>query len=321
MDAVGIGSLNLDLIFEVDDPEIIGQLKPGTETCGDQMSFESIMEVLGSKGRMVKRSGGGSAANVMYAMSRMGMETGVLGIVGENGDGDFLLSTFEGVDVSRVRRAGSTGLCVSVISERDRSLHVIPNANDLFSVDEEDIEYVRGARLVHLTSFAGEAGLGGQLRVCESIDGGTIISLDPGELYASRGVDDLAGLLSRSDIVFPSDREVRMLTGLGVLEGARKLLRLGPETVVCTMGERGAIILHGDRLIRIRAVRADLVDKTGAGDVFAAAFLVGLLDGWDLEDCGRFAALASARSISGYGREAYPDRELVEEFKERSRHA
>lgn len=316
MDAVGIGSLNVDLIFEVDESEIEGfEIEPGGEIFGTSDDFSELLRILKIKGDLVSKSGGGSATNTIYALARMGFDTGMLGVIGNDHYGDFVLKALGGVDRRRLRIANGTGLCISIITKGDRSLLVLPNANDMFITAPCDLEYLRKARVVHLTSFVSDKSMGAQMRIARDIEPDVMVSLDPGEIYAKKGLEAIRPLIERADIVFPSEREMRMLTGYDPLRGAKKLLRMGPEIVVCTLGPEGSIVVTKDRVIEVPAVDVEVVDKTGAGDVFAAGMLAGILRGWDLERCGEFAALTAARSITDYGREGYPDEDFLKSFE------
>jgi ribokinase len=318
MDAVGMGALNVDLLYEMSDYQLEEMgLTPGAERLGDGSAFSEVFQHLETDARLVTKSGGGSAANAIYAMSRMGLTTGLLGAVGNDAYGDFVLSSLEGVDTSRVKRIDGTGMCISVIAAQDRSLLVLPNANDRLYLDEGDLDYLNGSRIVHLTSFVSDRVLEIQKRIVRELESGVMISLDPGELYAHRSLRALKPLLSRCQVFLPSDREVHTLTGLDCLEGSRELLTLGPEIVVCKMGEKGSLIVTAEEEIRIQARGARAVDKTGAGDVYAAGFLTGMLKGWTLRKCGEFASKLAARSIEYYGREGYPEREDLEGYSER----
>ncbi len=320
LDAVGIGALNVDLIFSVPRLNIAGRdFTPGAEVFGTVEEFSSVLRELRSKGKLMSKSGGGSAANTMAAMAGMGIEVGMLGVVGSDEEGEFLLREMTGVDLSRIRKSGGTGECISLVSKEDRSLLVLPNANDHFVFDSEDVEYLNDSKIVHLTSFVGDSGLEAQKRIAKEIDGRFMLSLDPGVIYARKGLRAVRQLLKRCDIIFPNEREVEMLTGLDCVEGSRQLLELGPEVVVCTMGGEGSMIVTDTQETVIRARPAKVVDKTGAGDVYAAGFLTGVLRNWPLRRCGDFASFLAARSISSYGRGGYPDRRSVERYLEELR--
>jgi ribokinase len=74
------------------------------------------------------------------------------------------------------------------------------------------------------------------------------------------------------------------------------------------------LVITEEGVFPIEPVPVKMVDKTGAGDVYTAGFLAGLLKGWGLRSCGDFASLAASRSIGGIGRDAYPDKDLLVHF-------
>jgi sugar/nucleoside kinase (ribokinase family) len=95
----GFGALNLDMIFEVEDLKPYSsdkiQLTPGEELFDSEEVFQFLLEQLERMGRLKSRSGGGSAANTLVALSRMGFQTKFIGKVGEDEEGDFLLENNE----------------------------------------------------------------------------------------------------------------------------------------------------------------------------------------------------------------------------------
>ena len=89
-DALGVGALNLDLIYQVDSLEMAGmKFRPGGEVVADGTRFQAVLQELRAKGRLLGRSGGGSAANAISAMARMGIGTGFIGTVGKDEEGGF----------------------------------------------------------------------------------------------------------------------------------------------------------------------------------------------------------------------------------------
>ncbi len=113
--------------------------------------------------------------------------------------------------------------------------------------------------------------------------------------------------LRRASFVFATESELKTLCGLPPDKALAFLLDVGVGLVVCKMGDRGARIV-GRRLdLYVPPHPAEVVDVTGAGDLFAAGFIGALLEGLGLETAGRLAAWAASRGIGGLGRSAYPD--------------
>lgn len=307
-DLVGCGALNLDLFYRVED---IGFLErwgftKGCEVVGDQSRMEEFLEQLGRGGKFLGRSGGGSAANTTFALSRMGFRTGFLGRLGEDPEGEFVLRSLEGVDTSMVARGGKTGMCVVVLTpDGERSGVVFPGANDLFRIGEREVSYASSSRWVHITSFVGEDAFLAQAELVGSLPEEVRISFDPGHLYALKGMEALMPFLERTEVLFATETEVELLTGRDFKKGAFLLRRSGPRIVVVKLGPKGAWML-ADEECEVPAPEVKVRDPTGAGDVLAAGFLGGLLKGWPPDECLKFGVGLASRSVEGYGREAYP---------------
>ncbi len=315
VDVLGVGALNLDLFFEAEGLEWGGlRFVPGGEIMGEEGRFYDALAELQAKARSLGRSGGGSAANCINALSRMGFSTAFLGNVGKDEEGDFLLNGMGDVDISHVGRMGRSGQCLSLLKDGERALLVLPNTNDRFRLREDDVALANRCKVVHMSSFASSSALDQQVVLANGLAEDVIVSLDPGERYARRGLDEILPLLRRTDVLFVNDREMKMLTGMGAREGGERLLGLGPDVVVCKSGAEGSSVITEEDVFPIEPVPVKVVDKTGAGDVYAAGFLAGLLKGWGLRRCGDFASLAASRSIGGIGREAYPDKDLLVHF-------
>ena len=103
-------------------------------------------------------------------------------------------------------------------------------------------------------------------------------------------------LASMVDILIASERFVKPLIGnkASLDIALKKLYKLGPEAVIITLGSRGSMGMSGDEINFQRAFPVDPVDTTGAGDVYHGSYIYGMLQGWDMKECMRFASAASA---------------------------
>ncbi len=311
MDVLGLGALNVDLIYEV-DLTLLG-LEAGRERVGSYQEFEDLLNSLKNKAKLRIKNGGGSAANTIYALAKMGFSCGYLGKVGKDEEGDFLLEGLMkvGVNTEKIKREGRSGLCVVLLGkQKDRSIIIFPNTNDTLSYSDLDPKYVDEAEFLHMSSFLGELPFEAQKRIARKTR--AKISFDPGEPHACKGIEELIPILERTFILFPTRREVEILTHKDYKEGCKELLKLGIEIVACKLGERGSYILCQEEELKIPPQRGRIVDSTGAGDVYAAGFLAGLLKKRSLVECGRLATLTASQSIRGFGRNTYPDKEILQ---------
>ncbi len=308
----GFGALNVDLIFEV-LPSTAHNLpyEPGFEYFAAHSEVLNLLNILKKEGSLQGKYGGGSAANTVAALSRLGFPCSFIGKVGEDEEGDFLLESLEGVYKGDIVQKGSSGLCITLLlgSSRDRSMIISPNTNDTLGYEDISVEKVCAeACWVHFTSFNGDRPFKAQCRLAGELPPEVKVSFDPGMFYARRGLLSLKPLLKRTDYFFPEKKEVEILTGSSWEQGSRELLKWGPKAVLCTMGEKGVFVVSELEEFHVPAPKVTVVDTTGAGDVFAAGFIAGRLKGKNLKESVKDGVLMAAGSITGMGREKYPER-------------
>ncbi len=320
IEVVGLGALNIDHIYQIE--RILDDGEAGVK--------ES------------KSSPGGSAANTIYGLAKLGVNTGFIGVVGDDAEGKILVQDFQkvGVDTSQIKvkpdtKTGSV-LCLSDKLGR-RSLYVSPEANSLLTIDDLDLTYINQARLLHLSSFADDRQFKILLELINRLDLSTRISFAPGALYAGKGLKALAPILDRTHVIFINQDEIRQLTGKDVTAGTETCLEQGCHIVAVTLGKGTKLELGkgtGHRTATavgyIRDARNEYiiephsqnivseVDTTGAGDAFATGFLYGLLKGKALDECGRLGDITAQFSITKMGaRQGLPHfKELAQRYRE-----
>lgn len=286
MDVVGLGTLNYDKLYTVDKIA-----KPGEEA--------GVIDVRGCPG--------GSAANMIVGLARLGLSTGFIGIVGDDVEGDIIREEFaaEGVDVSRIRGVkGSSGaVLVFVDKQGERALYISPGVNDALHIDKDDLKYANNAHFVHMDSFVSAEQLEMQKKFVKETS--AAVSFAPGMLCFKFKFDVLKPIIESCRVVFLNEREIRSLTGAGHRGGGEVLLNAGAEMVVVTLGKKGCYIANEG--IYIAAPKAGAVDTTGAGDAFAAGFLYGLSKGECMKRCGELGNAVASMCIGKYGaREGLP---------------
>ena len=258
-----------------------------------------------------KESPGGSAANTAAGLARLGLKTGYIGKVSEDREGKLLLESFEkeGVDTSGivVSREGRSGVVIGFVNgEGERALYVDPGVNDTINFEEIDLEYAGSAEFLHLTSFVGEKPFKAQKRLVQTLSN-IQVSLDPGELYARRGLETLKPLLRRTFVFLLNRNEMRLLTGKDYREGSKSLLDIGIGVVVVKLGKMGCYVTDGKETPLVEPSKVKVKDTTGAGDAFCAGFLYGLIKNKDLYECGRLGNFVASRCIMEMGaREGLP---------------
>lgn len=282
---VGFGALNVDKLFKVE--KIAGK---------EEESF--VIEC--------KESCGGSAANTIVGLARLGMNTGFVGKVADDREGRLLLDDFEkeNVDTRGIVRAkrGRSGVVMGFVDKKgERALYVDPGVNDSIGMEDVSSDYVGRTKLFHLTSFVGEKSFETQKKVVERLPENAIVSFDPGMLYAKRGLPALRPIIRRSFLMFPNEVELKLLTGKEYEEGANALIAEGAKVVAVKLGNRGCFVTNGKKDHFVKPFSVKVVDTTGAGDAWNAGFLFGLLQNKSLKECGRLGNFVASRCIMEMG--------------------
>ncbi len=316
IELIGLGALNIDHIYKVD-------------------------RILDDGETVVKEAGlfpGGSAANTIYGLAKLGVNTGFTGVVGDDAEGKILLDDFQkaGVDISqiRVKPEAKTGAVVC-LSDRlgKRSLYVLPGANNLLTMDDLDLTYINQARMLHLSSFADDRQFKVLLELMDKLDPSIKLSFSPGALYAIKGLKALSPVLDRTYVLFINQSEMEQLTGEDVIDGAKTCLSQGCHMVVVTLGEGMRLELSQGIVTAVGYIRdaeneyaveptsrniVSEVNTTGAGDAFATGFLYGLVKGKRIEECGRLADIVAQFSTTKAGaRQGLPTfNELGQRYQE-----
>jgi sugar/nucleoside kinase (ribokinase family) len=255
---------------------------------------------------------GGCASNTAACLSRLGRRVKVLGKVGTDLFGGFVLDDLRrlGVDCSSVALSKthptSGTVIVNVTGEDRRYIHCV-GANADFSFADIDCSVLDGARVVHVGGYMvmpkfGAEDLAQLFRAARQRSVKTVLDVVTPPGLAMTG-QQLESMLAYTDVFLPNDDEAEAMTGLkDPVAQARFLSNLNPACdVVITLGGRGAVACRGSEMIRAGTYSVYSIDESGAGDAFAAGFITGLLEHWALEKTLSFASAIGASCTSALG--------------------
>lgn len=279
-----VGSYNAGIVAEVPRFPVVGETVTGS----------NYAEVVGGKG-----------SNQAVGVARLDAHARFVGCVGDDrhATAAFDLWDQEDVDAAAVTRADThTGIGIVLVDDDgENEIVVVPGANHAL-----DGERVRKAAdpladcdvlLVQLEIADGAVATAVEL----AADLGLEVVLNPAP---ARELPE--GILEHVDYLTPNQSEARVLAGLepdsdsADADVAAALRTLGAETVVLTRGEAGALVADDDRTDPVPAPAVDVVDTTGAGDAFNAAFAVSLAEGHSPVDAAEYACAAGAASVTTF---------------------
>lgn len=308
----GIGNALVDKEFEVDDSFFVEHgIEKGFMTLVSHEQQEKLLDILTVKAGLTKRSGGGSAANTLYALSQFGGRAYFAGKVANDETGDFYVQQLGHhnieTNLAAEREHGTTGRCLVMISpDAERTMHTYLGVSEQVSVAEIDPAAIASSEYVYIegylvTSPTARTAARELKRIAEQSGVKTAMTFsDPSMVeYFADGVNELVG--DGVDLLFCNEKEAMLWTDAIDFESACEMLKSRARQFVVTRGARGARLFDGHRYIDIDSHKVEAVDTNGAGDMFAGAFLYGITHGHDFETAGRLASLASATTVSSFG--------------------
>jgi sugar/nucleoside kinase (ribokinase family) len=253
---------------------------------------------------------GGCPVNTATGLARLGFRTGVIGKVGQDDFGDFVVQRVasKGVNMRGVRRdakAGTSFTFVMIAPDGERAFYHYVGANGTLMLDDIDFDWIAQAKILDIGGSFVLPGIDGEptaeiLRRARAA--GLITTLDTvwnGEIdqYAT-----IKPSLPHLDYFLPSLGEAQLIAKLNSpADISQFFLDHGVKAVGLKMGLGGCYIRTRDVELKIPAYAVNTVDNTGAGDAWRAGFLAGILQRWDLERTGQFANAVGALCVTAIG--------------------
>jgi sugar/nucleoside kinase (ribokinase family) len=258
----------------------------------------------------IQQNLGGNGANSAYTLGKMGVEARLVGLVGPDAFGDFVLDKLRsaGVDTSGIRRSvAPTATTVVLVNGRGdrRFLHRLGASGDMFlEPDDFEREILPGMTHYHLgTPFTMPRMRAVHPALLERAHArGLSTSLDTQWDFQGKWMETLSPCLRHADILFVNEDEARMLTGYTEPAAVVRALRdCGARTIVLKMGGRGSAVFGADFEFHAPGFSVPVVDTTGAGDCFAGAYVAALQRGKSHPEAAVLANAVGAMVVETLG--------------------
>lgn len=303
---LGIGSALTDILTQIDDDNILAQwnLQKGSMILVDATKSKQIGDDL-AKRYHSQMAAGGSAANTISGLAKMNIEAGFLSKIGDDEVGRFFENEMVNTHVKPLMLKSTTlsGRAQAFVStDGERTFATCLGASAELSANDIvpslfegwDIFYVEGY-LVANSSMLDKAIATAKAKGMEiAIDMASFNVVEESRDYLTRIIkNDI-------DIVFANEAEAKALTGLEPEEALHQIASMCKIAVV-KVGAKGAYIQQGSEIVTIEPVKAQVIDTTGAGDMWAAGFLAGYAQGENLKKCGTMGAILAANVIEVMG--------------------
>jgi sugar/nucleoside kinase (ribokinase family) len=253
---------------------------------------------------------GGGANNTGVVLKKLGEEVVMVGKVGQDGLGEFIINSLrkEGIDpkgITITQEYSTSATMVLVDEQGERSFIHCAGANQsLRNADIQD-EFFHDSDIVHITGtflMPGFDGLETTALLKRVKEAGVTTSIDTYWDDSGQWLNVIEPYLPLLDIFISNRDESTRISGRqNIVDNAKFFLDYGIQIVAIKMGEEGSFIMTQNEKILVPPFQVKAVDGTGAGDAFAAGFLVGYLKKWDLYETGRFANACGAMCVQAMG--------------------
>ncbi len=309
-DVIAIGNAIVDVMSPASDDLIEElQLNRGGMTLVDADRAKELYDAMGP----AREISGGSAANTLAGLSAMGAQCAFIGQVADDQLGEVFAHDIRavGIDFDTPPRAGdpSTARClIFVTPDAQRTMNTFLGASQFLPPEVLNTEAVQAASVLYLEGYLWdpEEPRAAMRRAIEAARAaGRQVAFTLSEVFViDRHGDDFRALINGGliDILFANHLELAALTGEDEIEAGIAALKGKVPTLVVTRSSEGAVAIRNGERAEVPAEPIDeVVDTTGAGDLFAAGFLYGHVKDEPLETCLRRGAIAACEIISHYG--------------------
>ena len=253
--------------------------------------------------RKCTHQGGGPVATAFAALGRWGARTAVISVIGDDEDGRFVREQLEadGVDTSllRVKKGTGTARAFILVDVSRGGRTVVLDVTNTPEMKARDIRIkdLPPCRVFHTDGRDAEACVKAMRHYRKT---GAKVCIDAGSMR--RHMDEM---IEAATHFVASHEFIPQYFGEGVSpeEACRRVLEMGPEAAVVTLGSGGCLGVTGEGAFRISGYRKKdfIVDTNGAGDVFHGGYIYGLLQGWDDRECAEYANAAAFLKCSKPG--------------------
>ena len=302
---LGLGNALVDVLALLESDHLLQELNlpKGSMQLVDEFAAQKVKEATSH----IKKdlASGGSAANTIHGLASLGVKTGFIGKIGKDELGQVFKSdmTAHNITPHLLESDTNSGHANALISpDSERTFATYLGAAVELSSDDIVNELFHGYKYFHVEGYLvqNKALIEKAYQMAKA--NGLITSID---LASFNVVEDNLEFLTNLvhnyvDIVFANEEEAKAYTGKEGLEALNQLA-VGTEVAILKLGKEGSMIKRLDEVVKVGIIPATSVDTTGAGDLYAAGFLFGLIQNLSLEKCGKIGSILSGHVIEVVG--------------------
>ena len=320
---VGIGNAMVDILCYEDENFLnLNKISKGVMQLIDLTRAKKLHKLI----KVSKSMSGGSAANTIAGIAQLGGNTAYIGKVKDDQLGNIFAQDLRDQNViystpfADDESVDETGRCTIIVTpDGERSMNTYLGVTEYLQPSDIDEQKIKDSEWIYLEGYRFDGpesheAFNKAIKACKSANGKVSLTLsDP--FCVERHHDSFHKMIkSDIDLLFCNEFELKAMYQTNDLNQALELCSNEVEILACTAAEKGAYIMNKGVKTHVKANLTQIVDATGAGDMFAGGFLWGLTAGYNLEICGKMGCLAASEIISHLGARAEKDLKTL--FKE-----
>jgi len=308
-DIVGIGNAIVDIIAEVDDKYLSqNNIDKGSMSLID---FE-IANKIGSEVEIIKIISGGSVANSIVGISQQGLKTAFIGKVNHDDLGNEFKKGLmeENVEFkySPDTSQNYTGRCIILVtSDAERTMNTYLGISQQLTENDIDMKVIENSSILYLEGYLwdlDEAKNAIKKSILKAKASSTLVAFSMSDAFCvDRFREEFFEIVNDfADIIFANESEIKSLFQTDDLEYVKNECMKKNKIFAITLGSKGALIIKQNEIFKINPEIIDnLVDTTGAGDLFAAGFLSEYIKSQQIDSCGKFGVKLASQIIQRFG--------------------
>ena len=308
-DIVGIGNAIVDIIAEVDDKYLSqNNIDKGSMSLID---FE-IANKIGSEVEIIKIISGGSVANSIVGISQQGLKTAFIGKVNHDDLGNEFKKGLmeENVEFkySPDTSQNYTGRCIILVtSDAERTMNTYLGISQQLTENDIDMKVIENSSILYLEGYLwdlDEAKNAIKKSILKAKTSSTLVAFSMSDAFCvDRFREEFFEIVNDfADIIFANESEIKSLFQTDDLEYVKSECMKKNKIFAITLGSKGALIIKQNEIFKIDPEIIDnLVDTTGAGDLFAAGFLSEYIKSQQIDSCGKFGVKLASQIIQRFG--------------------
>ena len=311
-DVTGVGNAIVDIIVQVEDSLLVDlDLTKGGMALVDEQRAAALFKAVSNTGKTSTRQAGGSAGNTVAGIESLGGRAAYVGKVAKDDLGNAFTDSLKRNEIHFATEPLSTGprtasCLVLVTPDAQRTMCTYLGACVELRAEDIDERLIANSAVTYLEGYlfdpphAKDAFIHAAMTAHEA---GRKVSLTLSDSFCvDRHRDAFLQLVEKHvDVLFANESEIISLYQTSSFEEAATQVQGHCELAALTRSEQGSVLVAQDRRLEIPADPTQVVDTTGAGDLYAAGLLYGYTHGLPLETCGRLGSLAAAEVISHVG--------------------